>query len=658
MEHHMHRKWIGQCLFLSPLPSRGRDAILHRFGLLGRRPISKFPSTMSDPPSPGSSFQLRAPANYEYGPLPGTGYIRRVKLHPGTFEEAVVISLDVVPFSEDQHFEYEALSYVWESPEQHEVIQVDENNGPIILITPNFAIALTHLRRRDKPRILCIDALCINQTDDVEKCPQVAMMGDIYRYATRVVVWLGPEANNSASAMSAIEYLGSQIQLVVNGMAAISSADGATDLELSNSNVPLHLWSHDADAITRLLSRPWFGRLQTAPASQHRLAEKLTSLGGFTPSFFRPPALRSLRTTFQSADCFDPRDRIYAVLSMLPDWLREGIEPDYTKPFGDVYRDVVLHCLHISLDFSILGACEFSKQINMPSWVLDWSQKSSIGILAEGLDQLASSQITSSYALLENDVLRVAGVSVGTIQHLEETSFQHPWLLKSSYKELRRLILDMIYPNKEVVDDDTLVERVARTFTFGKSSDTTLPHNEWAPSIEGAKQMVRTMLSDPDLPSNLSQDEVKFLSVAGACLIRVQIFRTADDQFGAAPPQAQLGDHICVLLGCSCPIILRETPSGAYLVVGPCYMHTVNQGEALLGPLPGHVRRLLVSEDGPAVYRWKDSRSGALFRDDPRLESLGVDPENFGKRGEGSKLRVDPELLRRRGVDVKYFDLV
>lgn len=462
------------------------------------------------------------------------------------------------------------------------------------------------------------------------------MMGDIYRYATRVVVWLGPEASNSASAMSAIEYLGSQIQLVVNGMAAISSADGATDLELSNSNVPLHLWSHDADAITRLLSRPWFGRLWVrqevclaspaavitcgycempwavflralalmlvkplqvgvkehhgptihATASQHRLAEKFMSLGGFTPSFFRPPALRSLRTTFQSADCFDPRDRIYAVLSMLPDWLREGIEPDYTKPFGDVYRDVVLHCLHISLDFSILGACEFSKQTNMPSWVPDWSQKSSIGILAEGLDQLASSQITSSYALLENDVLRVAGVSDGTIQHLEETSFQHleetsfqhPWLLKSSYKELRRLILDMIYPNKEVVDDDTLVERVARTFTFGKSSDTTLPHNEWAPSIEGAKQIVRTMLSDPDLPSNLSQDEVKFLSVAGACLIRVQIFRTADDQFGVAPPQAQLGDHICVLLGCSCPMILRETTSGAYLVVGPCYMHTVNQG--------------------------------------------------------------------------------
>lgn len=109
---------------------------------------------MSNPPSPGSSFQLRAPANYEYGPLPGTGYIRRVKLHPGTFEEAVVISLDVVPFSEDQHFDYEALSYVWGSPEQHEVIQVDETNGPIILITPNLAIALTHLRRKDKPRIL------------------------------------------------------------------------------------------------------------------------------------------------------------------------------------------------------------------------------------------------------------------------------------------------------------------------------------------------------------------------------------------------------------------------------------------------------------------------------------------------------------------------
>ncbi|KAG6357071.1 hypothetical protein INS49_014948 [Diaporthe citri] len=79
---------------------------------------------------------LQAPAVYKYDPLPGINYIQRVKLYPGTFEEAIVISLDVVPFSEDQRPEYEALSYVWGSPEQPEIIWVDEMNGLTISTGP------------------------------------------------------------------------------------------------------------------------------------------------------------------------------------------------------------------------------------------------------------------------------------------------------------------------------------------------------------------------------------------------------------------------------------------------------------------------------------------------------------------------------------------
>jgi hypothetical protein len=41
--------------------------------------------------------------------------------------------------------------------------------------------------------MLWIDALCINQDDMMERNHQVARMGDIYRNATRVIVWLGRE---------------------------------------------------------------------------------------------------------------------------------------------------------------------------------------------------------------------------------------------------------------------------------------------------------------------------------------------------------------------------------------------------------------------------------------------------------------------------------
>ncbi|KAI4926776.1 hypothetical protein J4E85_007071 [Alternaria conjuncta] len=41
-----------------------------------------------------------------------------------------------------------------------------------------------------------IDALCINQSDDVEKSLQVQRMGDIYKNAKEVLVWLGDGKEN------------------------------------------------------------------------------------------------------------------------------------------------------------------------------------------------------------------------------------------------------------------------------------------------------------------------------------------------------------------------------------------------------------------------------------------------------------------------------
>lgn len=53
--------------------------------------------------------------------------------------------------------------------------------------------ALRCLRPDKEPRLLWVDALCINQEDTVERQNQVAKMGEIYNMARRVVVWVGPE---------------------------------------------------------------------------------------------------------------------------------------------------------------------------------------------------------------------------------------------------------------------------------------------------------------------------------------------------------------------------------------------------------------------------------------------------------------------------------
>lgn len=45
-------------------------------------------------------------------------------------------------------------------------------------------------------------------------------------------------------------------------------------------------------------------------------------------------------------------------------------------------------------------------------------------------------------------------------------------------------------------------------------------------------------------------------------------------------------DCVCILLGCSTPILLRPESSGRFKVVGECYVHGVMNSEGLLGPLP------------------------------------------------------------------------
>jgi hypothetical protein len=65
--------------------------------------------------------------------------------------------------------------------------------------------ALWHLRRRYKSIDIWIDAICIDQKNQKEKASQIPLMGDIYRKADCVFVWLGKGNNETNRAM---EFLG------------------------------------------------------------------------------------------------------------------------------------------------------------------------------------------------------------------------------------------------------------------------------------------------------------------------------------------------------------------------------------------------------------------------------------------------------------------
>ena len=89
---------------------------------------------------------------------------------------------------------YEALSYTWGSRFASCEIKIDGLHVPI---TQNLWEFLSRIRHSSLRRTLWVDALCISQTDLDEKSQQVQMIGEIFRRAKTVLVWLGPHSDGS-----------------------------------------------------------------------------------------------------------------------------------------------------------------------------------------------------------------------------------------------------------------------------------------------------------------------------------------------------------------------------------------------------------------------------------------------------------------------------
>jgi hypothetical protein len=60
----------------------------------------------------------------------------------------------------------------------------------LVVIQGNLSAALHHLRYGHRPRVLWIDAICINQASVWERNHQVSRMRYIYRQASKVLVWV------------------------------------------------------------------------------------------------------------------------------------------------------------------------------------------------------------------------------------------------------------------------------------------------------------------------------------------------------------------------------------------------------------------------------------------------------------------------------------
>lgn len=128
-------------------------------------------------------------------------------------------------------------------------------NGQKCLVRANLWSALNQLRNEHTERILCVDALCINQYDTFERNHQVGQMTKIYEQATRVICWIGVDEGvefPSAHNIDSTEFVPS---IAIRTLQALSRSGRRSDQNYLLRDCPIRSclqaqvapWNHYVD---------------------------------------------------------------------------------------------------------------------------------------------------------------------------------------------------------------------------------------------------------------------------------------------------------------------------------------------------------------------------------------------------------------------------
>ncbi|KAG9495661.1 hypothetical protein J7337_012215 [Fusarium musae] len=200
---------------------------------------------------------------FPYQPLK-SDELRLLLVEPGN-TDLIRVELKTIKSRTSQRFW--ALSYVWGARENPATILL--NDQPFS-ITRNLYNALYQYRRHvfndygsDKAMIW-VDAICINQNDQVEKSIQVPRMSEIYGQCERVLAWLGPVDNDEEIHVCRLAERLKHFQSPANSNSEDLTEDDRikTFMSSGRSNETAAIEVESVRKALRFIGhRPWFRRI-------------------------------------------------------------------------------------------------------------------------------------------------------------------------------------------------------------------------------------------------------------------------------------------------------------------------------------------------------------------------------------------------------------
>jgi hypothetical protein len=602
-----------QCLDWTSKTNKALGWQLRRCIIWGCQACAKVSNIPFRPSPPQQSFV--------YSKLNGRNDFRVLELYPARKGEPIEGRLITV--SSLDEIVYFAVSHTWGDRRLVTSITCDDQQ---FYISKGVAGLLIHLRCEDVSRLLWIDSICINQTDDSEKEHQVGMMRHIYKKATNVLIWLGGEDKYTKDAIDIIEE-----SWEAWFRAEKRFGNRPSMAQLLESGFPSTTDKRWLESFSPFLQRPWFSRLwilQEVTLAGHRaaviagtqwvwwlkLSHLLIVLGWTNGEYSHnlrigaannvaristmsipmsaeapPPSTLLVDYLAMSMGCgvSDDRDRIYGLFGLASDETDFHTLVDYKCNVPELFTAVAAHYITQSsarLEMLHLASNSPSKyRKDLPSWTPDFSGSRDAYRSLPIPWPLAIHQCRRSKPKFGEDkrILRITAALQTTVWL---TGRRFNFSLAPAVDALCYLESwhDIARAHLPQTDPHTLDEDFARTLI---SDFWDSVHGPAPGSLRQVYQLYLEQFSRSYSYPEL-HEKSKYAIVAAYCILLWNVcqsrtfFLTANRRMGLGPRLLKLHDHIVFFHGDPTPFVVRkDRKTGHYRLVGEAYVHNLKHPE-------------------------------------------------------------------------------
>ena len=550
--------------------------------------------------------------------------IRLLHLHPGTVSDPLTCTLTVSSLS--SHPRYEALSYTWrDSNALAEPVSVAlKLNDVVVYALPNLGVSLQNLRLKEAERVLWVDFLCIDQGNVVERSEQVQQMGSIYQSAAQVIIFLGDGGDEVETAFQLLLDIGRDLHL-----SDLFGAEGSSSQ------------TQKASCLIDLLNRDWFSRLWTVQEAvlaqhatmqcgqhsipwealkaaaqcfwkhidcceyylqNHREAQDMYGLVNaqvgrleWSKQQLQNTTLSGLLERFRAQKVTDPRDQVFALLSLLrPD--QRLLLPDYTLSAHQIYTMTAFEILKSEESLQYLVQTDYtSRDRELPSWVPDLAKPRLNYLLSRIYSVFSASGDTQAEirAHSDNEIVLKA-ILVGTVSDIDLVA--KPLQFSggiSNQRDARDLFEHLLRVEamaasidqqpKQNEDDKQDLYPVWRTAVMGITEERPLVERRLRPddytTCYTAKRLLEqyaqcsesTPLSE--FFAMIEKEHVwRYCLLFTAVAMNSRFFLTErlgrKRRMGTGPVEILPGDRVAILMGGRMPFVLRKLDQGCTTCVG------------------------------------------------------------------------------------------